>query len=80
MAADAVAPMARTHRAMVLAELQAAYPGGRSSEQIAEAMGISVYSVRSRVSELIAAGHVEETAQRTRNEAGRTVAIWRARA
>jgi predicted ArsR family transcriptional regulator len=77
-AADAIAPMARNHRDQILAVFKAAYPDSRSSEQIAEVIGISPYSVRPRVSELVAGGKVERTDDRVKNEGGRSVVLWRA--
>jgi hypothetical protein len=77
-AADNIAPVAKTHAAKVLSELKTVYPAGRSSEQIAAATGIRVHSVRSRISELLAAGNVEQTDQRAKNDDGISVVIWRA--
>jgi len=77
-AADAIAPMARNHRDQILAVLKAAYPDSRSSDQIGATIGLSPYSVRPRVSELQAAGKVERTDDRTKNDGGRTVTLWRA--
>jgi len=70
--------MARNHREQILAVFKAAYPESRSSDQIANAIGLSVYSIRPRVSELVAAKKVEETTDRTMNDRGRTVTLWRA--
>ena len=77
-AANAVAKMARNYRDQILAAFNSAYPEGRSADQIAEAMGLSRYSVRPRVSELAAGGKLEKTEGRTKNDAGMTVLVWRA--
>jgi predicted ArsR family transcriptional regulator len=77
-AADAIAPMARNHRDQILAVIKAAYPDSRSSDQIASEVGLSPYSVRPRVSELVAGGQVERTEDRIKNQGGRTVMLWRA--
>lgn len=77
-AADAIAPMARNHRDQILALIKAAYPESRSSEQIGQAIGLSPYSVRPRVSELVAGGKVERTDDRIKNDGGRSVVLWRA--
>lgn len=77
-AANAIAPLARSHREHILAAFKAAYPESRSSDQVATEIGLSPYSVRARVSELVAAGKVQETDHRTKNQAGRTVMLWRA--
>jgi predicted ArsR family transcriptional regulator len=75
-AAHVIAPMARNHCDQILAVFKAAYPESRSSDQIAAAIGISAYSVRPRVSELLAGGKVERTD--VKNDGGRTVMLWRA--
>ena len=77
-AAEAIAPMARNHRDQILAVIKTAYPESRSSDQIAAEIGLSPYSVRPRVSELLAGGKVERTDDRTKNSGGRTVMLWRA--
>lgn len=77
-AADAIAPMARNHRDQILAVIKDAFPESRSSEQIAIAIGLSPYSVRPRVSELVAGGKVERTDDRVKNDGGRSVVLWRA--
>lgn len=79
-AAIAVASTARNHRDKVLAFLKKVHPEVRSSEQIADAIGLTHHSVRSRVSELYADQKVERTNHRTKNENGRSVVLWRAAA
>jgi hypothetical protein len=78
-AADRIAPLAKTQAGKILAELLAVHPDGRSSEQIAQATGILVYSVRARMSGLLADGKVEQTDERTKNGDGNTVVIWRSK-
>jgi hypothetical protein len=77
-AGEKIAPLAKTQANKVLNELLAAHPDGRSSEQIASVTGISVHSVRSRISELFAAGKIEQTDQRARSDDGNRVMVWRA--
>lgn len=77
-AAKKVAGLAKSQSGRILAELKAVYPEGRSSEQIAAATGILVYSVRARMSGLLASGAVQETDERTKNDAGFAVTLWRA--
>lgn len=79
-AANAIAPTARNHRANILAHLKSVYPGARSSDRIAAALGLSPYAVRSRVSELYADQKIERTNHRSTNANGRTVVLWRAAA
>jgi predicted ArsR family transcriptional regulator len=77
-AANAIAPLARNHRNQILAFLKAVYPEARSSDQIADAIGLSHYAVRPRTSELFADQKIERTNDRTKNENGRSVVLWRA--
>ena len=77
-AAIAIAPRARNHREKVLRHLQEIHPLARSSEQIAEAIGLSYWAVRPRVSELYAGERIERTSERDTNENGRSVVLWRA--
>lgn len=77
-AAKKVACLAKSQSGRILAALKAVYPEGRSSEQIAAATGILVYSVRARMSGLLAAGKVQETDEHTKNDAGFAVTLWRA--
>ena len=77
-AAEAIAGRARNYRDQILSVFKAAYPEGRSSDQIAAATGLTCWSVRPRVSELVAGGKVERTDDRAKNDQGRTVMVWRA--
>jgi predicted ArsR family transcriptional regulator len=79
-AAIAIAPLARNHRDKVLAFLKTIYPEARSSDQIADAIGLSHYAVRPRTSELFADQKIERTNDRTKNGNGRSVVLWRAAA
>ena len=77
-AANAIAPIARNHRDKILAYLKSVYPTACSSEQIGQAVDLSHYAVRPRVSELVADDKVERTDDRETNERGRSVVLWRA--
>lgn len=77
-AANAIAPLAKTHRDRILEYLQGIHPICRSSEQIAEAVGISRYAVRPRVSELYAGERIERSNNRSVNDGGRSVVLWKA--
>lgn len=79
-AAIAIAPKARSDRFKILRFLKAVHPTAHSSEQIADAIGVSLYAVRPRISELFADDKVERTNDRTKNENGRSVVLWRAAA
>lgn len=78
LAAFSVAADARNHRERILKALKDALPAGRSSEDISADTGLTIYQVRSRVSELQAAGKVICTEERVKNETGRSANVWRA--
>jgi DNA-directed RNA polymerase specialized sigma24 family protein len=77
-AANKVAPAPKSQRDKVRAALLEVYLEGRSSDQIAEAIDVIRYSVRPRISELVAAGKVEATTERVKNSDGNSVVVWRA--
>jgi predicted ArsR family transcriptional regulator len=77
-AANYIAPLARTHRAMILRYLQEIHPLCRSSEEIGAALGISRWAVRPRCSELYGSERIERSNDRTVNDGGRSVVMWRA--
>ena len=77
-AAIDVAPIAKTQSAKIFQSIKDAGPTGRSSDQVAANTGLSRYAVRSRTSELLAAGKIEITEARAKNATGRTAVIWRA--
>jgi predicted ArsR family transcriptional regulator len=76
-AARTIVDVARTHRLKVLEALKGE-TFGLSSEAIAGKIGLTKYSVRPRISELVASGEVIETPFREKNSDGRSVVIWRA--
>lgn len=76
-AAAVIAPIAGNHRDKVLAALAEAHPESLCSEQIGEKVGLTPYAVRPRISELFADGQIERTEDRTKNEGGRSVMLWR---
>lgn len=77
--AAAAEDVARGHRSMQIAigDLVRANPDGLSSEQVAERLGFSVYSVRARMAELRAMAHVRDSGLRIRNGENRKVIVWR---
>jgi predicted ArsR family transcriptional regulator len=76
-AARTVVEIAKTHRDKILEALKGE-TFGLSSEGIAGKVGLTKYSVRPRISELVASGKVIETPFREKNSEGRNVVIWRA--
>jgi len=76
VAAEAIAPKAETLRRLVLDYYRAGHT--RTADEISSVLGFSVLSIRPRVSELHAAGYIEDTGVRRRNKSGRQAAVWRA--
>lgn len=74
-AAAAVAPDAATLRGQVLAALIELGP--MTADEVAAALGLSVLSVRPRVSELAAMERIERTGERRQNVSGMNAAVWR---
>lgn len=75
-AAESVAPSAARLRSMVLAELKRS-PG--TADEIAGRLGLSILSVRPRVTELAKMCQVEDTGERRANASGRSAKVMRAR-
>lgn len=68
-AADKVAGRAAVLRAQVLAHFRTCYPQGRTADEVATELNLSVLSVRPRVSELHRNGFIEDTGTRRRTAA-----------
>lgn len=77
-AAHRIAGHAATVRAAALKEFCVAYPKGLTADEVAKLLGESVLTVRPRVSELRAAGLIEQTPNRKLNDSGMSAAVWRA--
>jgi predicted transcriptional regulator len=74
-AAKAISSTAARMRAAVLAKI-AQHPAGATADEIAHELGLSVLSVRPRVSELKRAGEIRQTTMRRKNESGMTATVW----
>lgn len=74
-AASAVSCKACTMRELVLAVLQR--QPALTADEIAERLGVSVLSVRPRVSELHTAGKIAPTGERRLNMSGMAARVWR---
>jgi predicted ArsR family transcriptional regulator len=72
-AAKAISGTAARMRAAVLAKI-AQRPA--TADEIAHELGLSVLSVRPRVSELKRAGEIRQTTTRRKNESGMTATVW----
>jgi predicted ArsR family transcriptional regulator len=74
-AAKAISGKAARMRAAVLAKI-AQHPAGATADEIAHDLGLSVLSVRPRVSELKRSGEIRQTSTRRKNESGMTATVW----
>jgi predicted ArsR family transcriptional regulator len=74
-AAKAISGKANRMRAAVLAKI-AQNPAGATADEIAHELGLSVLSVRPRVSELKRSGEIRQTTMRRKNESGMTATVW----
>ena len=75
-AAKAISGKANRMRAAVLEKI-AQCPAGATADEIAHELGLSVLSVRPRVSELNRSGEIRQTGTRRKNESGMTATVWR---
>ncbi len=76
-AAAKIASTASVIRAKVLAVFEAAHPAGRTADEVAKDLHLSVLTVRPRVSELHRDGELEKTPERGTNESGMSATVWR---
>ena len=75
-AAQKITSTATKLRTAVLNEFKL-HPDGRTADEIASSLNLSVLSVRPRVSELRLLGKIEQTGARRTNESGKPAAVWR---
>ena len=54
-----------------------AYPGGLTSDEVADLMNENILAIRPRVSELRAQGKIESTGQRRKSANGNASTVWR---
>ena len=77
-AARKVTRHAATIRDRVLQFLQSRHSAGFTPDRIAAFLGISILSVRPRITELHLQGEIEPTGERGKNESGMSAQCWRA--
>lgn len=77
-AARAIAPRAGTVRRLVLDAFKTIFPAALTADEMADRLDCSILTIRPRVSELHAAGLIEQTVQRRRNRSGMMAKVWRA--
>lgn len=75
-AADAIAPTAATLRAKSLAVLERS--NGLTADQVAGRLGLSILSIRPRLTELSRLGKVRDTGERRPNASGKNAIVWAA--
>lgn len=75
-AGESIAPVARSHRALILEAVTAAGARGLTGDEVAATCELSVYQTRSRLSELRGAGLIDDSQRRDRLGSGRRGAIW----
>ena len=50
--------------------------GPKTPDEVAERLGLSILSVRPRISELARMGRIRDTGQRRRNRSGKRAKVW----
>ncbi len=53
--------------------------GAATADEVADALGRSILSIRPRISELVRKGLVTETGQRRTNRSGKSAMVWTAK-
>ncbi len=76
-AAKAMEGTAAGLRARALAEFAKHPVAGATADEVAKALGLSILSIRPRVSELHRSGEIVETEVRRKNESGLSATVWR---
>lgn len=80
-AAERVAPIAKTLRAQVLAALRVEWPNGMTADEVAAKLGRREFSIRPRLSELLAMRAIQPLTikgivQRRDNVSGMSAIVW----
>lgn len=78
LAARRIAPHAAALRERVFAFLKANYPAAFTADEVADRLGVSILSVRPRMSELRRSDMIEPTEERRVNASGMMAHCWRA--
>ena len=73
-AAESVAPEAHQLRAKALAVLERS--NGLTADEVAGRLGLSILSIRPRLTELSRLGKVRDSGLRRRNASGRNAIVW----
>lgn len=75
-AAEAVAPLAKTYRAMVCEVIREAGAAGMTDEEIIDATGLPPSTARPRRIELVGLGMVRDSGTTRKTRSGRKAAVW----
>lgn len=75
-AAEAVAPRSKLLRARALDVLERS--NGLTADEVAGRLGLSILSIRPRITELARLHKVRDTGDRRRNNSGRRAIVWAA--
>lgn len=75
-AAESVAETAETLREAVFGWILLRKGGGSTADETAEALDLSILTVRPRVSELRAQGRIVDSGERRTNASGRRAIVW----
>ena len=75
-AADAIEAAAPTLRDLSLAAIRASGTG-LTADEAAATLGLSILSIRPRVTELGRLGEIEDTGVRRNNDSGKKAIVWR---
>lgn len=73
-AAEGMAPQAPILRAKCLRELE--HSNGLTADEVAGRLGLSILSVRPRITELARDGKVRDSGDRRRNASGKRAIVW----
>ena len=75
-AASDMKPTAATLRAQCLAVLRSNHVLSLTADEVALWLGLSVLSIRPRISELAMTGKIKDTGNRRKNDSGRSAIVW----
>lgn len=75
-AAEHAAPTSARLRGLTLREIHKS-KHGLTADEAAERLGLSLLSIRPRVTELKRLGEIEDSGVRRKNESGRKATVWR---
>ena len=75
-AAESIAPIAKSHRALVFAALASVVERGLTGDEVAERCDLTVYQVRARIAERHADKWIADSGRREQLGSGRRGVVW----